>query len=69
MSDINNIPPSQSRNRQIILLVYGEDKITNYGIALEWMLDKNNRIKFGKKTVFPKGDAIGPMTGFFQVKA
>lgn len=57
---------SQSANQRIFLLVYGEDKTTNYGIAQEWTLGKNMRIKLGKKTVFPKGHAIGPVTGILK---
>jgi len=63
ISQLEDLPSGKAFIRREAISVYGEDKNANFCIAQQWKRDKNNQIELGEKTVFPKGEAIGPMTG------
>ena len=63
ISQLEDLPSGKAFIRREAISVYGEDRNTNFCIAQQYKRDKNNQIVLGEKTVFPKGKAIGPMTG------
>ena len=67
MSKLEGSPSDQTFIRREVIFVYGETKNTDFGISQEYERKKNNQIKIGKKTIWPKG-SIGPMTGFLHTK-